>query len=186
VFSACNTRPSFSTTHLVAVKNQLDEGCVSFLTDVLVADEDFASSNQKLYIMAFACAVALVAQFFPLDLAHGRLVVGACCTLYFVASGVLQVVIFYVDGDVIYTSVPDESRGGQFLVLRTGLERFEETYKIVIEVRDGQDQGKVLSTQSGEFSVGQFFAKSGEYYEAGLDKVVQELVDATTWNKKTE
>ena len=134
--------------------------------------------------MTFACVVALVAQFFPLDLTHGRIVVGACCALYFIASGVLQLIIFYLDGDIIYTSLPDKSRGGQFLVLRTGLERFEETYKIVVEIRDEQDRGKVLSTQSGEFSVGKFFSKSGEYYEAGLDKAVQELVDATSWNNK--
>ena len=94
--------------------------CASFLTDILACDEDFASSNQKLYIMTFACVVALVAQFFPLDLTHGRLVVGACCALYFIASGVLQLIIFYLDGDIIYTSLPDKSRGGQFLVLRTG------------------------------------------------------------------
>ena len=136
--------------------------------------------------MTFACGVALVAQFFPLEISFGRPVVGTCCALYFIASSILQLVIFYVDGDIIYTSKPDQSRGGQFLVVRTGLERYQEMYKIVIEVHSGTEPSKVLSSQSGEYSVGQFFSKSGEFYEAGLDNTIQALVDSSSWNKKTD
>lgn len=178
--------PAFLCGSTVAVKNQLDEASASFLTDVLSCDEDFTSSNNKLGIMTFACVVALVAQFFPLELGYGRLVVGLCCALYFAASGILQVFIFYVDGDVIYTSLPDESRGGNFLVLRTDLERYEETYKIILEVRSASDRDKVLSSQSCECSVGKFFTKEGEFYEAALDKEMEKLVEASIWSKKNE
>ena len=111
--------------------------------------------------------------------------VGTCCALYFIASSILQLVIFYVT--VILSTLPSRTdRGGQFLVVRTGLERYQEMYKIVIEVHSGTEPSKVLSSQSGEYSVGQFFSKSGEFYEAGLDNTIQALVDSSSWNKKTE
>ena len=59
-------KPIDLPTPPVAIKNQLDEGCASFITDVLAVKRIFLSNN-KLYIMTFACAVALVAQFFPLE-----------------------------------------------------------------------------------------------------------------------
>ena len=49
-----------------ALRHMLDETCASYLTDVVGLWEDEYSENLKLALMAFACAVALVGQFFPI------------------------------------------------------------------------------------------------------------------------
>ena len=117
---------------LVAVKHQLDDTAASYFTDALGMEEDYYSSNLKLGIMGFACAVALLAQFFPVDYSwYGRYLVGACCILYFVSSVVLQLVYWVVDGDVIFKTVPDGEDGGRYIVLRSRMERYEDDWTVV-------------------------------------------------------
>ena len=153
-----------------AVQHILDETAASYLVQELNLVEDYYSSNLKLKIMTFACSIALVAQFFPLNkFWFGRYLVGFCCAMYFIASSVLQLVYWYVDKDIVLTTLPDPKDDNIVIRLRTTLVRTESKYTIKIErVKDGIVQ--VVNEKTVD--VGQFFTKQGEFYEGALDKIL--------------
>jgi len=158
-----------------ALRHMLDETCASYLTDVVGLWEDEYSENLKLALMAFACAVALVGQFFPINkFWYGRYLVGCCCATYFICSSVLQLVYWYVDENIIIKCRPDFD--GKIVQLRTELERYETNYKIILEIMDktGELIGKKIEK---EVDISQFFTNDGSFYEAGLDAIMKDLVD---------
>jgi hypothetical protein len=161
----------------IAARHMLDDTCASYFTEVLGLCEDHYSSNLKLIIMTFACAVALVGQFFPIEkFWYGRYLVGCCCATYFISSSVLQLVYWYVDDNIIIRCKPDDNNGGKVLQLRTELERYETKYKIILEVM-GKNDGNFEKKVEKEVDIGQFFKSDGSFYEAGLDATMKDLVD---------
>ena len=63
------------------LKHTLDDAAAVYVTESLNFKEDFWSSNLKLGIMTFACAVALLAQFFPMPFPESRVYVGICISI---------------------------------------------------------------------------------------------------------
>ena len=175
--------PIIDVCDQTAVRHALDETCASYITDELGLEEDEYSSNLKLQIMAFACAVAMVGQFFPIKkFWFGRYLVGCCCAIYFVSSGILQLVYWYVDANIIMKSLPDPDNDNKVLQLRTELPPYETKYKIIVEtLKDGELIGKPIEATT---DIGEFFTSDGQFYEAALDKVIQKLVVDFTNKKK--
>ena len=177
--------PIIDVCDQTAVRHQLDETAASYMTDEVGLEEDQYSSNLKLKIMAFACAVAMVAQFFPIDkFWFGRYLVGCCCAIYFIASSVLQLVYWYVDDNIIFKSLPDSDNGNKVFQLRTELERADTKYKIIVETLNGADGVLIGKAIEKTVDLGNFFKSDGQFYQAGLDAVMKELVEDFYGNKK--
>ena len=157
-----------------AVRHMLDETVASYASDVMCLEENLYSSNLKLGIMTFACSIAMFGQFFPLDkFSWGRYFVGFCCAMYFIASGILQLVYWYVDQDIIFTSDYYEDLG-KSMRIRTNLQQHETNYDIIVEHLDlsGELVGKA---KKKTVLIEKYFTEHGEFYEAGLDAVMKEL-----------
>lgn len=166
--------------------------------------------------MLASCIFASIAQFAPLPFPESRPILGICGALYFVLSGVLQLVTTYIDKDAIFLTMPLEASGEegsgmkstssssshkndlltQFGVrVRTNFPRFSEFYTVILEivVLDEQTKREVppdkLPTASQTYSVGNFFDKEGYFYEIGIMEEVKTLfgrLEKGQYDKKPE
>jgi len=68
--------------------------------------EDYKWDNIKLILMTAACLFAMGAQFCPIEFPESRPVIGVCGALYFVISGILQIITVVVDKDSIVVCRP--------------------------------------------------------------------------------
>ena len=158
----------------IKLKQVLDETVVATVLTVMELQEDHRLDNIKLSIMTLACLFAVVAQFSPIPFPECRPVLGVCCCSYFFLSGVLQLIVSFLDKDAIMTTlplengdkrakkVPDMTKYG--LRIRTSLARFDEFYTLIIEFQGVEDSVFVKQT----WSVGQFFDVEGMFDEIGL------------------
>lgn len=94
------------TGDVVKVKQVLDESVAGTFLDVCFIRENHFMDNLKLSVMTIACAFASVAQFAPFNFPDSRIVLGSCCILYFVFSGVLQIITTFFDKDAIMITKP--------------------------------------------------------------------------------
>jgi signal peptidase complex subunit 2 len=144
-------------------------------------NEDHKLNNTKLILMATACAFAMVAQFAPVPFPESRPLLGACCAVYFLLSGVLQLIFTFVDKDCILITKPmsDSEASANLkknpnltkygLRVRTIFPRFSEFYTVQIEYQNLENSPFVKQT----WSVGQFFDKEGMFDEYGLQYEVE-------------
>lgn len=188
------------TGDIIKVKQMLDETVAgTFLDDLDVNTdekeltenaktlhflEDHRLNNIKLVVMTVACAFAVVAQFAPLSFPASRPILGACCTVYFLLSAVLQLVMTFLDRDcILITKVMSLEQTTEELLknnpsmithglrIRTSLPRFSEFYSVSIEF-----QGIINSPiVKKSWSVGKFFDVLGMFDEYGLMDEVQML-----------
>ena len=146
--------------------------------------EDHKLNNIKLILMTVACIFAMIAQFSPLPFPESRPVLGCCCALYFMLSGVLQLITTFLDKDcILITKVldnfmttkenlkknPNLTKYG--LRVRTIFPKFSEYYTVRIEFQDMENSPFAKQT----WSVGNFFDKEGMFDEYGLQYEVESL-----------
>lgn len=150
--------------------------------------ESHGQGNLKLFLMALACAFAAVAQFAlkgaELSSAH-RIWLGVCCVSYFAISGILQLLMTFVDKDCIMTILPLTDPHAIKLVVRQGgnkyldkhgmrvrsqFPRFSEFYTVILEFQGGPPH-HVQQT----WSVGQFFDVEGYFDEEGVMLEIESL-----------
>jgi signal peptidase complex subunit 2 len=127
-------------------------------------DQDTAWFDLKLFVMVLACIAGLVAQFYPIPFPDNRVLVLACVGIYFLISGVLQYITWFVDRDYIFqtrdgrkaaaaTAGGASSSGGMPpLHVRTAMAKYDDKYSVILESPRGVQQGATLS-----FSVGKVF-----------------------------
>lgn len=146
--------------------------------------EDHKLNNIKLILMTVACIFAMIAQFSPLPFPESRPVLGICCALYFMLSGVLQLITTFLDKDCILLTkvleVGDTSKDNlkknpnltnYGLRVRTIFPKFSEFYTVRIEYQGMPNSPFAEQT----WSVGQFFDKEGMFDEYGLHYAVETL-----------
>ena len=144
--------------------------------------EDHKLNNIKLILMTVACIFAMIAQFSPLPFPESRPVLGLCCALYFMLSGVLQLITTFLDKDCILLTKPAEEASKEHmkknryltkygLRVRTIFPKFSEFYTVRIEYEGLEKSPFVKET----WSVGQFFDKEGMFDEYGLHYEVEAL-----------
>jgi signal peptidase complex subunit 2 len=146
--------------------------------------EDHKLNNIKLILMTVACIFAMIAQFSPLPFPESRPVLGCCCALYFMLSGVLQLITTFLDKDcILITKVVDEGLTAKEnlkknpnltkygLRVRTIFPKFSEFYAVRIEYQGMETSPFAKQT----WSVGQFFDKEGMFDEYGLMYEVEAL-----------
>ena len=142
--------------------------------------EDHRLNNIKLLLMTVACAFAMIAQFAPLPFPESRYILGGCCAAYFAISGILQLIVTFLDKDCILTTTilenppkngknPNLSQYG--LRIRTNMPRFSEFYTVIIEFEGLENSPSVSKT----WSVGKFFDVDGMFDEYGLEDEVEAL-----------
>ena len=138
--------------------------------------------------MAASCVSAMIAQFAPLPFPASRPVLGVCGSLYFLLSGILQLLTTHVDRDAILWTRPREKDDThkhalltQFGVcVRSNFPRFSEYYTVRLEIVQKDAAGKMLDGKSlpavsQTWSVGNFFDKEGYFYEAGVMEETRRL-----------
>ena len=161
-----------------AVKQALDDVLLKGI-EHMGYSEDMRQQNLKLKIMVFASVVASMAQFkdkldknweFPKNMT--LLYVG--CSLYFIASGILQYMIMYMERDVIgfFGAKKDVGGGGGGMAVHTTFGRFTDQYEVTLVTRD--NSGRCLSK---EYSVGEFFDLDGNLDEMEFVQAVRKLVN---------
>ena len=156
--------------------------------DKVILREDYRHDNRKLMLMCIACVFAAVAQFglkteFPDD--ANRWALGLCCAVYFCISGLLQLILTFVDKDCILVTQPLVEEGMIRLVRQTGnkemdrygirvrtqFPRFSEFYTVRLEFEGKESSEFVMET----WSVGKFFDVDGYFDEEGLSIEIEEL-----------
>ena len=91
----------------VKVKQTLDEAVVKAVLDHGY-EEHHTLDNAKLLLMLVACSFAMVAQFWPIPFPASRPLLGVCCSMYFVLSGILQLVVWFVERDARAVGAVDD------------------------------------------------------------------------------
>jgi signal peptidase complex subunit 2 len=160
---------------MVKLKQILDESVASAILEQM--EEDYRLDNFKLAIMVSACIFAVVAQFAPIPFPESRPLLGICCCIYFILSGILQLITTFIDKDSILLTKPlakneknrDMEKHG--VRVRSQLPRFSEWYTVILEFQ-GRENSPLVEQK---WSVGQFFDKEGMFDEIGLMKEVQSL-----------
>lgn len=180
---------------VIKVKQILDEAVAETLVseelsshgDKVQLEEDYRHENIKLFLMALACVFAAVAQFgLASDFPNNRMWLGICCASYFCLSGILQLIMTFIDKDCIMMTkaVSDDDmiklikKSGNKemdkygIRVRTQFPRFSEFYTVILEF-----QGKEPTSDfvKGTWSVGQFFDVDGYFDEEGLMEEIEGL-----------
>ena len=159
----------------VKLKQILDETVAATILEMIA--EDYRLDNMKLALMTAACAFACVAQFAPVPFPDCRPILGVCCFLYFVLSGILQGITTFIDMDCILLTKSSPTSKNNNLInyglrVRTNLPRFSEYYTVILEFQNMTDTPYVEQ----KWSVGQFFDVEGMFDEVGLMEAVREVV----------
>jgi signal peptidase complex subunit 2 len=171
---------------VIKLKQILDETVAHAVLDVIPLEEDLKWDNIKLSLMAIACVFAMVAQFAPIPFPESRPLLGACCCLYFILSGILQLLTTFYDRDCICMTHPVSTAGNPKdgttcknkevhqvgLRVRTCLPRFSEFYTVTLEFKGQPNSHKQVSQ---EWSVGQFFDVEGMFDELALTAEIESL-----------
>lgn len=134
--------------------------------------------------MTASCVFAMIAQFAPLPFPESRPVLGICGSLYFILSGLLQLITTYIDKDAIVWTLPAVKHQGTDVpvCVRSNFPRFSEFFTVHMELVLKDEKGTILPNPpmvTQTWSVGQFFDKEGYFWEAGImeetKKVLQRL-----------
>eukprot|EP00593_Proboscia_inermis_P001718 CAMPEP_0171294950 /NCGR_PEP_ID=MMETSP0816-20121228/3490_1 /TAXON_ID=420281 /ORGANISM="Proboscia inermis, Strain CCAP1064/1" /LENGTH=229 /DNA_ID=CAMNT_0011767203 /DNA_START=12 /DNA_END=701 /DNA_ORIENTATION=+ len=155
------------TGDIIKLKQVLDETVAGTYLDgeQPLLEEDHALENVKLSLMALACMFAVVAQFSPMPFPESRMMLGVCCVSYFILSGILQLLVTFIEKDAIIITKPPTSgkfkRKDKGLRIRTDMPRFDEHYTLIIEYEGVPDSPYTKET----WSVGKLFDVEGMFDE---------------------
>lgn len=159
---------------MLKLKQVLDETVAATILEHI--QEDYRLDNAKLAVMTIACLFACIAQFAPVPFPESRPILGVCCCLYFVFSGVLQFITTFIDKDCILLTKSSNNTKNKNLQkfgirVRTNLPRFSEFYTLILEFQNMPDTPYVEQ----KWSVGKFFDVDGMFDEVGLMDAVKEV-----------
>ena len=159
------------------VKQVLDEATVKAMVDKGYT-EDHAIDNMKIGLMVVACIFASAGQFCPVPFPKCRPILGVCVAGYFFFSGILQLVVKFMERDIIFVSEkkPGDAAG---IRVRTAFPRFQSDFSVIFQ-RDAPDAPEMEE----KYCVGKFFDTDGYFYEQGLIDVVQKQADKFEAKKK--
>lgn len=180
---------------IIKVKQILDETVVgaiisedlSSFGETVQLTEEYSHDNLKLFLMTLACSFAAVAQFgLAADFPKNRLWLGVCCAIYFCISGILQLIMTFIDKDCIMITQPltdpkaiklvkrgaNKEMGKYGIRVRSQFPRFSEYYTVILEFQ-GKDPPSEFVKKT--WSVGQFFDVDGFFDEEGLVIEIEEL-----------
>mmetsp|Transcript_3900 Transcript_3900/g.5757 ORF Transcript_3900/g.5757 Transcript_3900/m.5757 type:complete len:225 (+) Transcript_3900:37-711(+) len=162
---------------IVKMKQILDETVITTIAENV--KEDFHWDNVKLVIMTSACLFACIAQFAPLPFPDSRPVLGICCCLYFILSGVLQMCVTFIDQDCILLTQPkkvgtkNKNLEKYGIRVRAKMPKYSEFYTLILQFQNMENSPCVQQT----WSIGNFFDIDGMFDEVALVEAVQGAYD---------
>lgn len=169
-----------------SIKHILDESVTEVVTSKGYV-EDVRMSNIRLLIGAITIVIALFAQFYNKKFPENRNFLICCIVLYILFNGILQLIIYTKEKNVIlFTYPPPGSFSTTGLVVSSKLPRFSDMYTLSIASADPQS---ISAKPPVEFtkSVTQWFTKDGVLVEGLFWKDVEGLVnDYAKENKKSK
>jgi signal peptidase complex subunit 2 len=158
----------------VKVKQVLDDAAMAAIVDAGY-EANYSWDNFKLFLMFISCVFAMIAQFYPLPFPDSRLLLAACCGLYFIISTVLQFIVVFVDKDTIMFTKASKNFPTE-MKIRSSFPRFQEYFTLTIQPKDSEAPQKV-----GKMYVGKYFTAKGEFdedvFKADVRRHVQSFVD---------
>jgi len=159
---------------ILKVKQVLDEATASALVEGTDLEEDLQLENIKLVLMALACCFAMVAQFAPLPFPNSSYIIGGCCIVYFVFSGVLQLISIFIEKDSIVIIKPPPKTfqvQGKRIRVQSSFAKFEEWYVVEMEYEGLPNSPFVRQ----KWSVGDLFDAEGFFDDLYFTQEVQKL-----------
>ena len=151
------------------VKQVLDEACHQAVL-AMRYEEVHAIDNLKICMMVIACLFACAAQFNPIPFPKVRPILGVCCGGYFVFSGVHQLVVKYIERDIVVVTKPKKG-AAHGLRVRTDFPKFQDLFTLIVE-NDAPNSAEFEE----KHCVGKFFDEGGYFWEAGFADTVQKMV----------
>lgn len=147
----------------VKVKQVLDDSIVDALTDDRYGNytPNYSYEDKKFLLMFFACAAALIAQFYPMPFPDSRGLIFVCCAVYFIISFILQVLQSFVDKDCILILHPKKDVTSKQTIVRSNFARFQEYFELILEAEDSSS----TSCTTAKMYVGKYFTEAGEFDE---------------------
>lgn len=177
----------------VKVKQVLDDATMVAITDAGY-EPDYRWENFKFLLMFLSCVCAMAAQFAPIPFPESRPLLAVCCGGYFAISSVLQIIVSFVDKDMILYTKPQKQGGFEHaMCVRTDFPRFQEHFSLTVEFKNKPTGVSIdLRRTVGKMYVGKYFTAVGEFDEdafvADVQKHVQRFVDGkygeVTYNHK--
>jgi len=186
------------------IKRLLDDAAI----DVLLSDdtfgyvEDTSMSNLKLVVGFSAVAASLLSQVYPASFPRNWWVLFFCCAFYFIMSGVLQLLLTFVELESIMILKADPkakvTRTVRGLNVSSNFPRFQETYTLGITPIPGSGRGVVALARSPPFrpdlpegndsphclqqswSVENYFDEDGMFAEESFMEAVKEFMHCYT------
>lgn len=154
----------------VKVKQVFDDTICFVLTDKKHANyqANYSFDNKKFLLMFFACAAALIAQFYPMPFPDSRGLIFVCCAVYFIISFVLQLIQMFVDKDCILILYPKKDITSHETIVRTSFARFQEYFELILEKQSKNSKSSQSQTETkttAKMYVGKYFTEAGEYDE---------------------
>ena len=133
----------------------------------------------KIALMVVACLFACGAQFNPVPFPKVRPVLGVCCSGYFIFSGIHQLVVRFVERDIVFVS---KAKGAakHGIRLRTDFPKFQDLFTVIVEY----DAPGATQSLEEKHCVGKFFDTNGFFWEQGYCETVQKLVEKFESKKK--
>ena len=122
---------------------------------------NYSYEDKKFLLMFFACAAALIAQFYPMPFPDSRGLIFVCCAVYFIISFILQVLQSFVDKDCILILHPKKDVTSKQTIVRSNFARFQEYFELILEAEDSSS----TSCTTAKMYVGKYFTEAGEFDE---------------------
>eukprot|EP01044_Picomonas_judraskeda_P028392 COSAG03_NODE_9410_length_722_cov_0.996790_1_plen_186_part_10 len=121
------------------MKRMLDEKAITVLED-LGYDTDWRVWNLKMVLGTISCICAGVAQLWPGEYPETKVVLMACCGIYYACAVWLQYIASFVEcGWFVFTRANSEASWSKTagIALTSYMERYDYEYTLCVEVRSG-------------------------------------------------
>eukprot|EP01112_Ceratiomyxa_fruticulosa_P014846 TRINITY_DN4301_c0_g1_i1.p1 TRINITY_DN4301_c0_g1~~TRINITY_DN4301_c0_g1_i1.p1 ORF type:complete len:189 (-),score=49.65 TRINITY_DN4301_c0_g1_i1:94-660(-) len=151
----------------VNMKILIDDAVVRYFKKTGL-EEDFTYTDIKLLLGTIACALALLAQFYPHPFPNNKVILILCAIGYFTCTGILQYIASVKVKETIFFSKQINKIGG--IVLSSSLPKYEDKYTLTLSFRTPPDQAVVLTK-----SISSWFDSDGYLREDLLAKDLKNL-----------
>eukprot|EP01063_Lacrimia_lanifica_P023028 TRINITY_DN30533_c0_g1_i1.p2 TRINITY_DN30533_c0_g1~~TRINITY_DN30533_c0_g1_i1.p2 ORF type:complete len:203 (+),score=65.40 TRINITY_DN30533_c0_g1_i1:52-660(+) len=179
-----------------AMRHALDDKITELVTDGFGYEVDNWMSNMKIALGMSAILCGIAVHVIPVPFPANRPILLIGCVLYALFSGVMQLLMTYVEGSTLFMSTPNAK--GQRVRITPIMGAFSPEYKLVVDLLpphagslhgyiDAYRTHKTLCSSTHTWSVGKFFDERGILYTPGVEAALREaLAEITRMEKKKE
>lgn len=165
------------------MKRMLDEKAITVLED-LGYGTDWRVWNLKMVLGTISCICAGVAQLWPGEYPETKVVLMACCGIYYACAVWLQYIASFVEcGWFVFTRANSEASWSKTagIALTSYMERYDYEYTLCVEVRPGagvenpKEEVKLVKGLNDYFDSDGYLAH--EIFERDIERLVKRFED---------